>query len=471
MKICLINPGRYYQPQPPLGLAYLAAHTKKYSKSNHTIKIIDENVGENFKREFLKFQPDIVGITATTQQIGDAIRVANFIKTQSDVPVVVGGAGITSIPSITMKETSFDIGVIGEGEETFLEIIENEARDLKNIKGIIFRDGKEIIMTKPRPLINNLDNIPFPARELLKMEEYYLRSNDVVRGFTRKSTQIMSSRGCPYNCIYCGSKLIWGRTFRPHSPEYVIRELKHLVETYNIEAFFFQDDTLCIDKERVKRICKLMIEEGLNEKLVWSTQLRANLISEKDKELLQLMKNAGCIQVEYGFESCSERILKLLKNNSVTVEQNQKALEVSKQIGLRVLGDFMIGAPTETLEDIDKTRQFLLKNKQLLDVICVSITSPFPGTELWNICEEKGLVSNEDLNKLWMGTFFGSKGFSDVIPEKKLKEIYNEFRFMSMEKLSLSTKFKKALRSPMTFRKLFFDYLYHSLKKPFRDLK
>jgi radical SAM superfamily enzyme YgiQ (UPF0313 family) len=462
MKIALINPGKFSTYQPPLSLAYIASYLDKYSDTKHSIKVIDENAGDIIEDEISKNEPDIVGITASTPQIADANRIASFMKENyPKVPIILGGVHISSIPEQTLREfKNFDIGVIGEGELTFLELInlfckkEFTQEKLKNLNGIAFKDDDKIIITQPRSLIEDIDTIPFPARRLLKMKEYYLKPRSVVRGIIKRSTQIMSSRGCPYNCIFCASHIIHKNKFRAHSAQYIIKEIEHLIDMYKIQALYFQDDTFSINKKRVEDICRMIIERGINKKLIWSVQLRANLISNKDIELLKLMKKAGCIQTEFGFESGNDRMLSMLKKNSVTVEQNSNAIKLCKKVGFRVLGNFMIGAPTETIDEINDTKNFILKHKKMLDSVCVHLTTPYPGTELWEICKQKNLIKNLSWSDLWMGQVDkGAAVCSDVIKPQELLQIYNEIKLSTLLDTSKIMMLKKILKNPKKFIK------------------
>jgi radical SAM superfamily enzyme YgiQ (UPF0313 family) len=474
MKICLINPGKYFH-QPPLGLAYIAAYLRKYSEFKNEITIADQNVNGDIKDEILEFKPDIVGITSVTPQFSDAMKIAQFIKEHFPaIQVIIGGIHVSALPEETIRMSCFDIGVIGEGEQTFLELMnlfeknrKPSVSELSKVKGIIFKNNGNIITTERRSLIMDLDTIPFPARDLLDME-YYLKPKVVVRGLVKRATQIMTSRGCPYDCIFCGSHLINGRIFRAHSPEHVIEEIEYLVEGLKAELLYFQDDTFIIQKDRARRISELLIEKGLNKKFMWCAQLRANLVSKKDTDLLKLMKEAGLIQAEFGFESGCEKSLSMLKGNSVTVKNNQEALGVCKKVGLRVLGNFMIGLPTETEDDINETKEFILKNNRLFDVVDVHITTPYPGTKLWNICKENGLLKNVNWGEdFWMRTSRGRENYSLVLDEKRLKSLYRDLQLIALERLSLFTKLKFALDNPYGRKnmiKMAFPYLLLKFK-------
>jgi len=472
MKICLITPEKFAMGLP-LNLAYIAAYLQKYDDEKHEIKIIDEYAGDDAEKDLLKFKPDIIGISATTPQIPRAIEIKNFVKENDpEVPVIIGGVHTTVIPERSLREGNFDIGVIGEGEVTFLELIQNfknnklKDENLKNIKGICYKKGKEIIFTEPRPLIENIDTIPHPSRELLHMD-FYLKPHDFIRGVMKKSTYAMFSRGCPYKCTFCSSFAVHKQRFRMHSPDYIMEELGELINKYGVEAVFFLDDVFIVDKERVRKVCELMIENGYNEKIIWDIQMRANLVSPKDLELFKLLKKAGCVQAEFGFESGSPRMLEFLKNKSVTVEQNHQAIKVCKEAGLRIFGNFMIGSPGETKEDIELTKKFILEHISDIDEIVINLTMPYPGTEVWNVLEKKDMVKDVKWEELkWDYQYFlkSPRCFSDTLSKEELLKYHRELMALAIKKLSLKVKIQKLLSHPKSVVPLIAPYVYYRLK-------
>lgn len=406
VKICLVNPGKLSKDQPPLSLAYLAAYLKKYGRHNYEIKIADENAGENIFKVIKKFKPNIVGVTATTFQIIRAKEIASYTKkVDKSILTIIGGVHVTALPELTLKTTDFDIGVICEGEETFRELVDMyiskngglPLEDLRTIKGIAYKWDGIFFICEEREFIENLDNIPLPAHDLLDMD-FYLKPRIVIKGLSpQPAATILSSRGCPYKCIYCGSPRMYKGKVRFHSPERMISEVEHLIYEYNVKSFYFVDDVFTLNKERVRRFCELLIERGLSKSIRWSCQGRANLVTEKDLELYVLMRKAGCIQLEFGFESGSERVLGFLKNQSVTVSQNQVAINIIKKVGMRINGFFMIGTASETAEEMLKTQDFINKNLNKLDSFQISYTTPYPATKLWDL---HGMDKNAT-EKLW----------------------------------------------------------------------
>ena len=371
-RVALINCGKdtRFSSSEPLHLGSLASYLEM---NGIEVAIIDELSGQNVRLEIAQFKPDIIGLTATTPLVDDAYRIAEKYKAQG-VLTVMGGVHASVYPEEALKHV--DVVVVGEGERAFLDIIKENIR-----AGVV-----------SRPIINNLDEIPRPARHLMNME-YYLNSaerfHESYLYFVPPQTKVASiftSRGCPYSCIYCHNT--WrGTPFRFNSVDRVILEIKRLVKDYGVGAIFFIEDNLFVNKKRLRAICQRMKEERLD--IVWAGNARVDNI---DLEILKIAQEAGCRQITFGFESGSQRILDVL-NKKTTVEQNKRAVALCKQAGLLVNGTFMIGSPTETLADIEATRKFIAENP--IDRPGICITTPFPGTELWNWCEQKHLIPNK----------------------------------------------------------------------------
>lgn len=262
MKICFINPGALETMQPPLSLGYLASYLRKYDDDKHEMKVVDEDVDERAEKEIESFNPDVVAITSTTPVICRAIEIINFVKNNySDVTVIMGGNHVTPIPEQSVRETNADVVVVGEGEITFFELIQLlknnklEHDDLKKIKGICYRNNGDIILTEPRPFIKNLDIIPFPARDLFNMK-YYINSQNILGTKIWKLTQMMTGRGCPYNCVFCTCPIVHKHMTRFHSPEYVIEEIEYLIDKYKVEAVKIMDDTFTVNKDRARKFAR-----------------------------------------------------------------------------------------------------------------------------------------------------------------------------------------------------------------------
>lgn len=357
---------------PPLGLAYIAAYLRKYADLNN-IMIIDNASIDEMER----YKPDIIGISSVSQNFDIATKTAKTIKSMFDIPVIIGGVHITALPHTLPN--CFDIGVLREGEQTMLELIDAYDRQglehstLKKIKGIVFRESDKIEITNSRPLIQPLDKIPFPARDLLRISE---------------PAHIITSRGCPFKCVFCSSSSFWQKT-RFFTPQYVVNEIKEIIDTYHIKVIHIWDDLFIANKKRLKEISELIRREGINDIVTFSCQCRPNLM---DHETCKILKSMDVSGINFGIESGSDKILKYLKNNTVTVEQNKSAIDIGKKYGFTVGGSFMIGSPGETKEDMEMSLKFLKESK--IDFGCVYVTTPFPDTEIWNYAKEKGFVDD-----------------------------------------------------------------------------
>ncbi|HLD11238.1 MAG TPA: radical SAM protein [Candidatus Nanoarchaeia archaeon] len=448
---------------PPLGLAYLSAYLKKYSKNNE-IKIIDkEDILENIKNN----NYDLIGISAMTTDFKRANSYAKEIKKISKAKLIIGGVHITIMPH-HLEESEFDIGIIGEGEKTILELINLFNRDneltednLKNIKGLIFKTKNYMYTTPPRELITNLDEIPYPDRNSLKMKEIYLlpqikAGSDNIGIFTT----IFTSRGCPYNCPFCSSSSYWNKKIRFHSANYVINEIELLYKKYKVEGIHISDDLFIADKKRVKEIANKLEENGLNKKIRFSLLLRSNLV---DEDLIKDLKKMNVTHVGFGFESGSTKILKYLKKNTLTVEDHKNAVKLCKKYNFQLSGSFLIGCPNETKEDILETFNFI--EELNLNQMNVNQLIPMPKTDIWNYAKEEGLVNDsfeftiKNLSDLFVHNYNPSLRLSKEIKESEFKELFDKIQERIKNKksnnFSLKLTYLKYLKNPRFILKLF----------------
>jgi len=444
VKIGLINP-RMEGPYPPLGLGYISAYLRRYGQHKYDMKIIDGNTSKDIKKELEDFNPAIVGFTGHSPQILQAVSLSNAIREwRKDIFQIIGGVHASANPCGTLKRGSFDLAVMGEGENTFMEAVDTYIGGGKDktreIKGVAHRRGDELIINGKRPQIEDLDTIPVPARDLFNMD-YYLGLSFGLRGLVRSGvTSITGSRGCPYSCSFCGVGIVFKKV-RQFSNEYRIAEISELASRYRARALYFADDTFITNKKNVHAFCESMISAGLNKKVKWTAQARANLIDWEDVELLKLMKAAGCIQIEYGFESGSDYVLSLLKQNKVTVEDNQRAIDVTHRSGLRVLGTFIVGTPGERVEDLDMTRAFIRKNMDRIDYFQTFICTPFPGSPIYDTCRERGLVETDYFDELEKREKEkGVRVYTDTLPHGLVVETLKQLDFMGIKKVSLKDR-------------------------------
>jgi len=393
IKIALISFQQDADRVPPVGLVYLATYLKE-KLGIENIKIIDKNY-HDIEKELEEYLPDLVGVGAMTVDYGEVLRFAKNFKQKHSTPIIIGGVHISTLPE--SFEACFDVGVIGEGEQTLAELInlflekgKFEEKDLAKIKSTVFFYKGKLAKTPLRENIE-LDSLPFPDFSFVN-PDYFKEKEVPGTSEIRKKYYILSSRGCPYQCVFCSTTRFWSKV-RLHSPDYVAELIKQGIENYGANHFAIMDDLFTINKERLRELRKSFEKYGLLDKIKGiEVQPRANLI---DDEMCQLMKDINIKIVNFGFESGSEKMLKWLKGDSVTVEMNRQAVILCKSYGLQVYGSLMFGSPGETIEDIKQTLEFIdfvVENKARY--VWSFVATPFPATPFWNIALERGRVSN-----------------------------------------------------------------------------
>jgi anaerobic magnesium-protoporphyrin IX monomethyl ester cyclase len=377
VKIALVNPPQFTRyPQPPMGLALIAAVLED---KGYEVNVIDANALQLKPEDVISrlADADVAGITAMTPTISKAIDIARQIKeVKPELPVILGGAHATLLPEETLKAApEIDILVRGEGEETVIELLQalENKQPLDEIKGISYRKDGKIISSPMRTGTIDLDSLPVLAYHLLPWKKYRPHP---PHGRALPFAVIITSRGCPFQCAYC-SKPIFGNKFRAQSPERVVEELAFYQGELGIKEFAFYDDVFTMDKKRAYAIADKIIEKGL--RLQWTCETRVDLV---DGELLSHMKRAGCYSVAYGIESASQEILDTI-NKGITLEQIEESVRMTHEAGLQTVGYFMIGSPGESPETIRSTVRLAKKLK--LDFAQFSVTTPFPGTRLYEI--------------------------------------------------------------------------------------
>ncbi len=390
--ILLIYP-RYTYPRknPPLGLAYLASFVRKEGYNPMIVDLnIDNYSDENISALVREFNPLVTGISFMTNQYGGCLRLAELIKSsQESTCVVAGGPHVSALPEEILNECpSIDVSVIGEGEATFLELVNAVKSGKKNfhhINGLCFRANGEIIRTAARPLIENVESIPFPAWDLIKVEKYSVFSIEEGNTFA-----LLSSRGCPNYCIFCDSHTVFGRKFRARSAQHIFSEIEFLHRKYGMTKFDFVDDMITLKKERVLKLCRLLKESGIPFK--WMANARVNTI---DKEMLREMKECGCIRIDVGVES-GDPVVRNIARKGTTNEQIINTHKWAKETGIQIGAFTMVGNLGENMESVKMTAELL---KDIGEDVMISIACPFPGTELYRIAREKGYLKITDWSR------------------------------------------------------------------------
>lgn len=358
----------------------VSALTSRFPSYKRVLMNLSDPIWQEIKDKIHYYSPDLVGISVKTPTYRSSLNIAELVKeVDPTIPIVLGGPHPTVLPQETVEQNVIDIVVRREGEYTLLELVNaiEEGNDVGEVLGITYKKRERIIHNPDRPLIKNLDELPFPARDLLIDREIY--SPDAFGS-------LFSSRGCPYRCTFCESHKIWTRKVRFRSPENVVAEIQQVREKYGTRKFDFEDDTFSIDKKRVMKFCRLVIQEKLD--IVWSCTTRANLV---DDDMLKAMRKAGCLSISIGVESGSEETLRKIKKG-VSITQVEEASRLIKKHGIGFHAYWMIGFPWETKADIKKTISFM---KELdADSNIYSILTPYPGSELYETVTKDGLITD-----------------------------------------------------------------------------
>jgi len=344
MKIALVNPNRELKHAAVhLGIGYLASYAlQRYPNIEFTV--LDTRVARPAEiSSFYSTTFDLVGITASSQVFLEAVEIAETYKARHpQTPICLGGSHISTVKEEAFGGFPFDFGAYGEGEQTFVEVIRHIRGEVKleEIKGLIYRDTLgQITVNEPQPLIQDIDTIPFPAYSLFKMNRY-------------PQHRLTTSRGCPFNCVFCNSKSLWTNRWRKRSARSIIDEIKILLSAFGNKTIAFNDDSFNIDAKRVVEFCDTVVAE--NMVFLWSTSIRVDLITH---EIARKMKQAGCYNVSIGIKSANNEVLRRMNKHN-TREKIYAGIQILRGAGIDVMGQFMIGNPGDTLETVRESIEF-----------------------------------------------------------------------------------------------------------------
>lgn len=455
MKILLINPPQIFSKMqvaasviPPLGLLYLASFLRE---KGHEISLLDAvveapdkitKIGRGMYIRGLNFE-DIV------KRIGKKIEVVcisnlfsfafpvvvelveNIKKTFSSIKVILGGAHPSALPKLCLEHSKADFVVISEGELSTSKLLEylEKKMNVEEIDGIAYRNGKKIIVNPKKSFIKDIDSLPFPARDIVDWEKYYAVHE--AHGPTQERwTPILSSRGCPFECTFCTSKL-WNRGFRARSPKNVVDEVKHCIKEYGITEFHFEDENMTLDNKRVKEICQKIIDEKL--KIKWQTPngIRASVT---DNKTLDLMKRSGCYHITVAPESGSERVLNQIIRKRQDLKKVTSVVKHASKLGLKTAAFFVIGLPGETVKDLKLTIEYACKLAKIgLDEVAFSNFVPLPGSELFELLQKQGKLKGDWFSYATISDISKSVSWSEYISNGELQKLrkgaYLKFHF------------------------------------------
>ncbi|BAP56613.1 radical SAM protein [Thioploca ingrica] len=456
-QIGLLDPGskKLTEPMPHIGLAYVAAFLEKEGCS---VRVLDTAVATaDEKQSFLNTSFDLLGITVTSFTFRDALQLAKEIKTiHPEQRIVLGGPHTTIDKDDVLKDFTFDYAIYGEGEitmsmlaKTLAEFRVPSTEVLKEINGLIFRDGSDIIVNPPRQRIQDLNTLPFPAYHLFPMDRYEVYP-------------LLISRGCPFDCAFCAAHVIWGRKWRGREAHNVIEEIKYLFTHFGEKMVAVCDDTFNANIKRAKIFCEMLIESKLP--IRWSSwSFRADLA---DPTLLKLMKQSGCESVSIGIESADPQVLQNIHKRE-TIEEIAQGIRRIQEAELLVTGLFMIGNPGDTLETIKKSINFAATMK--LDNADFFLALPYPKTELWQYAQEKSRMLKTDY------TTFHHFSDEPVFETTEFPAADRQRAYQMARRFSLTNRLKRSLVRKLRYRLKEGRYrnpqlLIHDMRKLFKTV-
>ncbi len=425
---------------PPLGISYIASYLRQ---SGYKVDVIDALSSHMTEDDIIKAikagDPKVIGLSSLTPMFNRAVQISK--KIQECFPeklIIIGGQHASIMTRDVLSENEcFDIVVCGEGENTVLELMNsfsagnydkreflNNVDRLSKIKGIAFHKGNTIVQNPPCDHIKDLDTLPFPAWDLLPMENYIPLPNQYMR---QPVVHMITTRGCPFVCSFCSCNAVFGRTIRSHSPQRVIEAIKHVKKKYGAKEIMFWDDTITVNKKWIKDVCRKMIDGKLD--ITWSCLSRVDTI---DREMVHLMKKAGCWNLLFGFEAGTQELLDNIKKG-IKLEQCKKVMKWTKEEGIEVRASFMLALPGETPEMAEETIKFAIELDP--DYAQFLITTPYPGTSLHDNIEKYGTVS-KDYSKysFWSPVFvpYGYKDRNEVarMQKRAMRKFYFRPKFI-----------------------------------------
>ncbi len=423
---------------PPLGIALIAAVLKQ---AGHTVSVIDAtalrlNIHALATR-VLEEQPDIIGITCNIAYARKAVIIARWLRQRiPGVPVVFGGPWATCRFEKLLRDHVADYVVLGEGEVTIVELMRAIARGtpLQDVKGIAYLQETRVMKTEPRPHIDDLDSLPFPAWELFPSHRKYFWDPKGTRFYP-----VMTSRGCPFGCINC-TKLVHGYKLRYRSVGNVIEEIQYLKENFKADEIIVIDDAFNYDANRAEEICDNIIKLKLNVHLRFTNGLRADMLPPR---LAWKLKQAGAYDIVLGIESGNQELVYRI-GKKLDLRQVLRSVRLLKRLGIFTSGFFMIGVPGETVKTMLDTKRFARSLD--LDIALISRAIPFPGTKMYDMVKKSGRFTEDFEERLTFyhqgNPMFEIEGLPVATLESGFQDIYRSFYFNFRRFFKLVTKIR-----------------------------
>ena len=418
-----IIPGSFMQKirgkYPCLGLVYIAGALEQ---AGHQVQFIDAEAEDlsfmEINKRIKKFQPQLVGLNSTTGTFSVVRETAQAIKKEfPEIKIIVGGPQVIVFPEISLEFPEIDFGIVGEGEHSMPMLAQalqhNNTDEFKKIPGLVYRqNGKILINLSPEP-IRDLDILPLPAWHLLPINKY----TDII-AIKKNYITMITSRGCPFNCLFCDARARLGRSFRMHSANYIVSQMVYLKENFNIQEICFYDDTFTANRKRILDLCNLLIKKRLD--IIWECRTRVDTV---DEELLKKMHQAGCYRIRFGVESGNNEILKFIRKG-ITKDQVRKAFKLARKAGIEPAAYFMLGHPNETETTLKETIDFALEiDPSYVNFNRVSLSPP--GCDLFKWGVEHGHIEADYWEKIVRGEKMHTPFFvTKEVPEDMINKYY-----------------------------------------------
>ena len=445
MKVLLINvclrPYRTDFIYFPIGLAYIATAIEKAGFDFEILDLDAKRLSDDEFEEYIRTKNfDVVALGCIVTGYKYVKHIAGVIKKHKDVPIIAGNSVVTSIPEILLTRTKVDIGVMGEGDITIVELlraIENKTM-LEEVKGIVFKKGGRVIRTPERELIPNLDELPFINYELFDMKTYLAKfkfsaSEPFPIPFDElKAFPVNTARGCPFNCSFC-YHVFRNKPFRMRSSQEVIKEIAYLQKKYGINYLAFSDELSLVSRQQASNFADAFLQQNI--KIFWEGNCRAGLLREADLDLALKLKKAGCIALGYSLESADEEILRAM-NKKITIQDFVVQTNVLHQAGITTVTSLVLGYPQETEETLEKTFQCCYD----CDIFpSVGYLLPQPATPMYEYAIKTGKIKDEEEYLLNMGDRQDFRINLTNMKQERIEELakYHQKRISTKMQLSL----------------------------------